>query len=92
MTAVSKNVYTDRLDELVDKYNKTCHRKLKMKPADVQSVTHIDYGIKNNDKDLKFKVDNYVTISKFKNISAKGNAPNWSEEVFVIKKVKNTLL
>ena len=35
MTAVSKNVYTDRLDQLVDKYNKTCHRKLKMKPADV---------------------------------------------------------
>ena len=44
-----------------------------------------------NDKDPKFKVGNHVRISKHKNIFAKGYTPNWSEEVFVIKKVKNTV-
>ena len=42
-------------------------------------------------KDLKFKVDDLVRISKYKNIFANGYSPNWSEEVFVIKKVKNTV-
>ena len=46
---------------------------------------------RSNDKDPKFKVGGHVRISKFKNIFAKGYTPNWSEEVFVIKKVKNTV-
>ena len=50
-----------------------------------------DFGIKNNVKDSKSKFGNHVGISKYKNILAKGYAPNWSEEVFVIKKVKNTV-
>ena len=51
----------------------------------------IDSGKEVNDKDPKFKVGDHVRISKYKNIFAKGYTPNWSEEVFVIKKVKNTV-
>ena len=57
-----------------------------MKPADVKDNTYIDFKIEANDKDPKFKVGNHVRISKYKNIFAKGYTPNWSEEVFVIKK------
>ena len=53
--------------------------------------TYIDFIKKGNDKDSKFKVGDYVRISKYKNTSAKGYTPNWSEEVFVIKKLKNTV-
>ena len=72
MTSISKNVYIDKLDDIVDEYNNTYH-------------TEID------NKDPKFKVGDHVRISKYKNIFAKGYMPNWSEEVFVIKKVKNTV-
>ena len=63
-----------------------------MKPVDVKSSTYIDSGKKknnNNNKDPKFKIGNIVRISKYKNIFGKGYTSNWSEEVFVIKKVKN---
>ena len=62
-----------------------------MKPADVKSSTYIDSSKEINDKDLKFKVGEIVRISKYKNIFAKSYVPNCSEEVFVIKKVKNTV-
>ena len=62
-----------------------------MKPVDVKNNTYIDSNKEINDKDLKFKVGDHVRISKYKNIFAKGYTPNWSEEVFVIKKVKNTV-
>ena len=89
MTAISKNVYIDKLDDIVNEYNNTYHRTIKMKPADVKDNTYIDFKIEANDKDPKFKVGNHVRISKYKNIFAKGYTPNWSEEFFVIKKVKN---
>ena len=54
-------------------------------------ITHIDFGKEVNDKDPKFKVGDHVRISKYKNIFAKGFTPNWSEEVSVIKEVKNTV-
>ena len=54
-------------------------------------IIHIDFKKEVNDKDTKFKVGDHVRISKCKNISAKGYTPNWSEEVFVIKNVKNTV-
>ena len=60
-----------------------------MKPAEVKDNTYIDFKKEVNDKDPKFKVGDHVRISKYKNIFAKGYTPNWSEEVFVIKKVKN---
>ena len=62
-----------------------------MKPVDVKDDTYIDIEKEVNDKDPKFKVGDHVRISKYKNIFAKGYTPNWSEEVFVIEKVKNTV-
>ena len=62
-----------------------------MKHVDVKDNTYIDFKKDVNDKDPKFKVDNYVRISKYKNIFAKGCMPNWSEEVFVTKKAKSTV-
>ena len=62
-----------------------------MKPVDVKDNTYINFKKEVNDKDPKFKVGDHVRISKYKNIFAKGYTPNWSEEVFVIKKVKNTV-
>ena len=63
-----------------------------MKPADVKDNTYINADKEINNKDPKFKVGDRVRISKYKNIFAKGYMPNWSEEVFAIKKVKNTVL
>ena len=60
-----------------------------MKPIDVKDNTYINIGKEVNDKDPKFKVGDHTRISKYKNIFAKGYTPNCSEEVFVIKKVKN---
>ena len=91
MTSVSRNVYIHKLDDIVGAYNNTYHRTIKMKPADVKNNTYIDFKKEINDKDPKFKVGDHVRISKYKNIFAKGYTPNWSEEVFVIKKVKNTV-
>ena len=67
------------------------YRTIKMMPIDVNDNTYIDCINDVNDKDLKFQVSDYAIISKYKNIIAKGYAPNESEEVFAIKKVKNTV-
>ena len=91
MTSISKNVYIDILDDIVDEYNNTYHTTIKMKPIGVKDNTYINTDKEINNKDPKFKVDDLVRISKYKNIFAKGYMPNWSEEVFVIKKVKNTV-
>ena len=91
MTSISKNVYIDKLNDTVNKYNNTYHRTIKMKPEDVKHNAYIDFGKEVNDKDPKFKVGDHVRISKYKNIFAKGYTPNWSQEVFVIKEVKNTV-
>ena len=90
MTLISKNVYIDKLDDIVDEYNNTYHTTIKMKPIDVKDNKYINTDKEINNKDPKFKVGDHVRISKYKNIFAKGYTPNWSEEVFVIKKVKNT--
>ena len=92
MTSISKNVYTDKLDGIANKYNKTYHSAIKMKPANVKSSTYIDFDKDNDDKEgPKFKVSDHVRLWKCKSIFAKGYVPNWSEEVFVIKKVKNAV-
>ena len=91
MISVLKNVYIDKLDNIVGEYNNTYHRKIKMTPADVEDNTYIDFKEEINDKDPKFKVGDHVRISKYKNIFAKGYMPNWSEEIFIIKKIKNTV-
>ena len=91
MTSVSKSIYIDKLDDIVNKYNNTYHNIIKMKPVDVKSNTYIDSSKEINNEDPKFKIGDIVRISTYKNVSAKGYTPNWSEEVFVIKKVKNTV-
>ena len=89
MTSLSKNVYVDRLDDIVKEYNNTYHKSIKMKPVDVKDNTYIDFKKENNNKNPKFKVGDHERISKCKNIFAKWYMPNWSEEIFVIKKIKN---
>ena len=90
-TTISKNVYLNLLDDIVNECNNTYHRTIKLKPVDVKDNTYIDFNKEVNDKDLKFKIGDYVRISKNKIIFAKGCRPNLSEEVFVIKKFKNTV-
>ena len=91
MVSISKTVYIDKLDDIVNKYNNTYHSTIKMKPVDVKSNTYIDFSEEVNDKNPKSKIADNVRISKYKNVFTKGYNPNWSEEVFVIKKVKNTV-
>ena len=91
MASISKNICINKLDEIVSKYNNTYHSTIKMKPVDVKSSTYIDFNIKNNKEDPKFKVCDNVRISKYKKTFAKGYVSNWSEEVFVINKVKNNV-
>ena len=71
---------------------KTYHSTIKTKPIDVKSNCYAEYNVDSTDKDHKFQEGDHVRISKYKNIFAKGYAPNWSEEVFVISKIKNRVL
>ena len=91
MTAISKNVDIDKLDDIVSGYNNAYHTTIKMKPVDVKDNTYTDFKKEVNDKDPKFKVHDSVRISKYKNIFPKGYTPNWSQEIFINKKVKKTV-
>ena len=82
MTSISKNEYIKKIDDIVNEYNTTYHRK---------DNTKVDSTKKVNDKCPKFKVGDHGRISKYKNIFAKRYTPNWSENVFVVKKAKNTV-
>ena len=85
MTAISKNVYFDVLDNIVHKYNNTVHRTVKMKPIEVTSDSYAEYNEDSNEKDPKFKDGDHVRISKYLNFFARGYTPDLSEEVFVVK-------
>ena len=76
MTSISKNVYIDRLNDIVNKYNNTYHITIKLKPVDVKSSTFIDSSKEINDKNPKFKIGDTARISKYKNVFAKGYTPN----------------
>ena len=76
MTANSKTVYFDVLDDIVDEYSNTYHRTIKVKAIHVKSDSFAKYNEESNEKDPKFKVGDHVRISKYKNIFAKGYAPN----------------
>ena len=91
MTAFSKNVYIDLLNNIVNKYNNTVHKTIKMKPIDVTDDSYVEYNEDFNKKGPKFKVNDHVRISKYKNILVKGYVPNWSEEVFIVNEIKNTV-
>ena len=91
MTAISKNVYFDVLDDIVNKYNNTVHKTIKMKPIDVTGDSYAEYNENSNKKGPKFKVGDRVIISKYKKKFAKGYTPNGSDEDFVVSKIKNTV-
>ena len=91
MFSKSKNLFIDKLDDIVIKWNDTYHSTIKMKPVDEKSNPYIDSSKEINNKDPKFKIGDIVRISGYKNIFANGYVPTWSEEVFVIKKFKNTM-
>ena len=85
----SKNEHIDKLDDIVNEYNNTYHRTIKMNPIGVKNNTYINIDKKVNDKYPKFKVGDQIKTSKYKSIFAKGYTPNCTEEVFVIKEIKN---
>ena len=93
MTSISKNVYIDKLNNIVNEYNNTYHRTIKMKPVYVKDNAYINSSKDVDDKDPKFQFVDHVRISKYKNknIFAKRHTPNWSEEVFMIMQVKNII-
>ena len=66
MTAISKNVYFDGLNDIVDEYNNTYHKTIKMKSADVKNDSFAEYNEESNEKDSNFKVVDHVRISKYK--------------------------
>ena len=84
-------MYIDKLDDIVKECNNKYHTSIKMKSIDVKDNTYVDFKKEINNKDHKFKVGDYIRISKYKNIFAKGNMSNCSEELFLIEKVKNTV-
>ena len=71
MTAVSKNVYFDVLDDIVNKYNNTLYRTIQMKPIDIISDFYAEYSEDSNVTRPKFKVGDHIRILKYKNIFAK---------------------
>ena len=91
MTATGKNVYYDVLDDIVNEYNNTKHNTIKIKPKDVKDDNNIVYIDVHNKKSARYNVGDRVRISKFKNIFAKGYTPNWSNEIFVINKINDTV-
>ena len=91
LTTVSKNIYFDVLNDIVDIYNNTHYKTIKMKPIDVKPDSDVESDVDSNEKDPKFRFSDHVIISKCKNIFAKEYAPNWPEEVFLIKKIKKTI-
>ena len=84
-------MYIDKVNDKIGKDNNTYHSKIKMKSVDLKSSTYIDSSKEVNDEDPKFKIGDIVRISKYKNIFVKSSFSNWSEELFVIKKIKNTV-
>ena len=91
MTATSKDCYVDVLDDIVNKYNNSVHKTIKMKPIDVTDDSFAECNEESNKKNPKFNVGDHVRISKYKDVFAKGYTPNWSEEIFIIKEVKDTV-
>ena len=77
MTIIRKNVYFNVLDDIVKDYNNTIHGSIKMKPKDVKNNNLREYIEEFNKKDPKFKIDDRVRISKYKNLFSKGYLPNW---------------
>ena len=84
---MSKNIYTDKLDDIVNKQNNAYYITIKMNPVDIKSSTYIDF-----DKKILIKKVLNLEYQNIKNTFVKGYTPNWSEEVIIIKEIKNTML
>ena len=91
MAAIGRNVYWEVLDDVVAKYNDAISRSIGMKPKNVTQAKKSVYVEESNKKSARFSVGDCARISKFKNIFAKGRTPNWSKEIFVVNKIKNTV-
>ena len=91
ITALSNNVYFDVLDDIVNKYNNTVHKAIKMMLQIIIMLNTIEFqwNCIQIKKILNLKLVTMFRISKYKSIFAKGYTPNWSKEVFVINKIKN---
>ena len=90
MTAVSGDPYFDVIDDIVNKYSNTVHGIIDIKLIDIKSRSYAEYNVNFNEKDPKFNVGDRVRTSKYKNSFAKEYTQNWSEEIFVASKTKNT--
>ena len=84
MTSISKNVYIDKIDDIVNRWNNTYHRTIEIKPVDVKPSTYSDSSKEIDNEYPKFKASDIVRISKYKNIFAKDYVSSCSEEYFVI--------
>ena len=91
MTATSKNVYYNVLDDVVSEYHNTKHSTIKMKPIDVKDGNKRVYIDERNEKSARYNLGDRVRISKLKNIFAKGYTPNWSKEIFIVNKINDTV-
>ena len=91
ITSISENVYINTLDSILNECINAYDGTIKINHIDVKDNTYINIGKEVNDKDPKFKVRDQLSITNHKHIFAKGCTPNWSEEGFVIKKVKTTV-
>ena len=78
MNSISKSVYIDKSDYIVNKYNDTYQRTIKMRLGDVKSSTYVGFDKENNKESSKFKVSNLVRISNYKIIFTKDFTPGWS--------------
>ena len=76
MNSTSKSVYADKLDDIINENKNTYRKAIKMESIDTEDSTYINLGKENNNKDLKFQVEDHVRISKYKNVFAKGYTPN----------------
>ena len=86
MTAVSKNVYFNVFDDIVNEYNNTVHRTVKL--IDVTSDCYAEYDEDSNEKDPKFKVGDHVRISKYKNIFVKDTFNIGQKKFLLLVKLK----
>ena len=88
MTSISRNVYINESDDIVDEYNNTYHTTIKMKPIDVKDNTYINTDKETNDKDPKFKDGDRVRISKYKTFLLKATLQIGLKKYLLLKKLK----
>ena len=83
MTSISKNVYVNKLDDIVKKCNSTYHRTIKIKPADARTNKYIDFNKENNKEGPNLKLVMMQEYQNEKIFLQKGCVPNWPKKVLV---------